>query len=143
MRCFTSHCFRGGVFLSAIKLAIVVFSNACYQAQMGWLWIALHIGAMGVASFNCEETLSVSVNFDTFIAPIMSSKCAICHAGPYLNLTRFPFHSDRFSSQEALAEEIIRRTTLTDGKRMPPVNCPALSEAELNLLQRWFDEGLH
>lgn len=82
------------------------------------------------------------VSYEKDAKIIIDRNCAPCHRGPYLDLRSFPFESDVFQTQGALVREMIRRTELTDLKRMPPVNFPALTGPEIQVLKNWLAGGL-
>lgn len=76
------------------------------------------------------------------VAPILRSKCAVCHRGPALSLETYPLHSDGFPTSRALAGEILRRIHLDGWKRMPPANGKPLLPAEMGLLDAWLRAGM-
>ncbi len=76
------------------------------------------------------------------VKPLIDSRCAICHKGPYLDLRTFPFFSDTYDTQEELLEVMIQKTERTDLKRMPPVSYPALLPEEIQLLKDWQRDGV-
>lgn len=86
-------------------------------------------------------TAGMSISYQD-IAPIISKHCVGCHKGPFLDLQSFPFYSDAIEDQRLLVAEMIRRAKMRDLKRMPPVSFPALSPEEIELLQRWYLEGM-
>ncbi len=114
-------------------------------------WRILYLGACVVASSGASSDFCVVIvsgeprSLVTYrqVEPLIKEKCASCHRGPYLDLTRFPFFTDRYPDQVSLVKEFLVRAELKDPlKRMPPANFPALTEAEINLLKRWLGDGL-
>lgn len=73
--------------------------------------------------------------------PIFQTKCAPCHRGPFLDFTTYPFFSDIFTTPQELMFEV-RLRILGQKKAMPPVNAPALTEAEKNLILGWIDSNM-
>ena len=70
---------------------------------------------------------------------LIRNRCGICHRGPFLDFSHYPFYSDRFSTERELLTEGLRRARLTGDKRMPPVNYPALNADDLATLQAYLD----
>ena len=68
---------------------------------------------------------------------LVRERCASCHRGPFLDLSTYPFFSDAFPTEKALLAESLRRARLQGFRRMPPVNYPPLTEAEIALLDRY------
>lgn len=73
------------------------------------------------------------------VEPIVRAKCAICHRGPFLDYTTFPFVWDRTRDQAAIVDEMIRQ--IRSG-RMPPANGPAVTEEETRRLEAWRAGGM-
>lgn len=94
--------------------------------------LALALGARGLAT---------EVRYAD-VAPIIREKCAICHRGPFLDLTRFPFQWSESDDQGEIVDELIRRMNLTGWGRMPPPNGPPLSCDEILLVEAWRQSGL-
>ncbi|MFZ2648643.1 MAG: c-type cytochrome domain-containing protein, partial [Burkholderiaceae bacterium] len=91
------------------------------------------------------------VSYDD-VAPILASRCVMCHAGPGAPLAL------RLDSLEGLLEgskngpvvkagdapgsELIRRLEGLSQPRMPMTGPPYLSDAEVALFKRWIASGL-
>ncbi len=75
------------------------------------------------------------------VLPLFQSKCAVCHKGPYLDFTKYPFYSDIFTTPQALMNEVKQRI-LGQKKKMPPVNAPTLTDLELERIVSWIDGNM-
>ena len=94
------------------------------------------------ASLYSAPDESIRPNYREDIGPIVTERCAICHKGPYLELQRFPFYSDKYKTQIELGAEILRRIKLDKWGKMPPVNATQLSLEEMELIGKWIESGL-
>lgn len=73
---------------------------------------------------------------------ILVAKCGTCHGGPYLDFRRFPFTWDRGRDLVTLMRASWARIEKEGWGRMPPVNAPALTTAEREIVRAWIDAGL-
>ena len=94
------------------------------------------------------------IDFNRDIRPLLSSKCFSCHgrdakkreAGLRLDLrpgalAKLESGAHAIQPGKPQASELIRRITAADkDERMPP-NGPALTKAEISLIQRWIAQG--
>ena len=96
-----------------------------------------------------------SVSFQRDVLPILSDRCFPCH-GPDGNARQSKLRLDTESSalrttdpvvvpHKSSESKLIAKITATDpGERMPPADSNlSLSEAEIETLKRWIDEGAH
>lgn len=107
------------------------------------------------AQSNAAAPLARGIEFNRDIRPILSDKCFTCH-GPdsarRRTKLRFDIENDakqdlggRFAivPGDAARSEMIRRiTTVEPARRMPPpASGRSLSDHEIDLLQRWIEQG--
>jgi hypothetical protein len=88
------------------------------------------------------------IDFAHDVLPLLKARCAECHtAGKYKGSVSFDTRADLLRSKAAVpgksaASKIIERVTSTDkDQRMPPKG-PALSDAEVQRLRAWIDQGI-
>jgi len=96
-----------------------------------------------------------SVDFDRDIRPIFSDRCFACHgpdrkqrmANLRLDIKEGGAYGTRGSYQlvvpgDAAKSRLYQRIAATLNTRMPPAAAgPALTEAQVQLVKRWIDEG--
>ncbi len=83
------------------------------------------------------------VDFPCDVQELLATKCQSCHGvdPPGLLLTLSDFSASSYTSPElTVAEEALRRLTLSTVERMPPAPY-ALTEKELSVLEAWLEEG--
>ena len=99
---------------------------------------------------SCES--SERVDFSTQIKPILNNKCITCHGGIKKNAGfSLLFEEEAFADTEsgkpaiirgdASGSELIRRIKENDLELRMPYEKPKLSDAEIELLTRWIDQG--
>ncbi|HEY6392158.1 MAG TPA: DUF1553 domain-containing protein [Bryobacteraceae bacterium] len=101
------------------------------------------------------DSRAKSVDFDRDIRPIFSDRCFACHgpdqkqrmANLRLDIKDGGAYSTRGSYQlvapgDAAKSRLYQRIAASLSTRMPPVTAgPALTEAQVQLVKRWIDEG--
>lgn len=100
--------------------------------RMVWL-------VVGLAALSLEAREKVTWKD---VRPVFQRKCAVCHSGPFLDLSKFPFHWSESTDQKRIMDECIARMRVTGWKKMPPVNAQPLTLAELRLILRWYRDGM-
>ncbi len=92
------------------------------------------------------------VDFASEVQPILNKHCITCHGGVKKNGgIGFLFQEDALAEGksgrpaivpgDAHGSEVIRRLLEDDPERRMPFEKPPLSEAEIDLLRRWIDQG--
>lgn len=92
------------------------------------------------------------VDFAAEVQPILNKHCITCHGGVKKNGgISFLFEEEALAEGksgrraiipgDAGASEVIRRLLEDDPERRMPYEKPPLSEAEIDLLKRWIDQG--
>lgn len=78
------------------------------------------------------------------VKPLLDSKCSICHKGPFLDTSVFPFTFYASQNQAEIVGEFIRLMKLPedDWDRMPPKNGPSISQQDIQKLEAWLRDGL-
>jgi mono/diheme cytochrome c family protein len=86
------------------------------------------------------------------IAPILASRCVMCHTGPNAalglrldnldNLRKGSRKGPVVKAGDPTGSELIRRIRGTSQPRMPMTGQPYLSEKDIALLERWVTAGL-
>ena len=108
-----------------------------------------------VGATSCLYAQAEAVRFDRDIRPILSKHCLHCHGRDEsdreadLRLdTRDGMLEDRGGYQAVVprqpteSEVYVRITSDDDASRMPPIDCDdRLTESEIDLIQRWIEEG--
>ncbi len=95
---------------------------------------------------------SEKVDFSADIKPILNKNCIACHGGVKKNSgLSFLFEEEAKGVAEsgkhaivpgnASASELIRRLKEDDSELRMPYQKPKLSDAEIDLLERWIDQG--
>src|SRR5688572_15947019 len=92
-------------------------------------------------------TAAAQVDFDRDVRPLLAERCTKCHGGirqeadlSFVSRQR-AMASGVIVAGDSTASELVARVTATDpDDRMPPVG-EAMSNAEVNLLRRWIDQG--
>ncbi len=72
---------------------------------------------------------------------IFDRDCKSCHFGAVLNFKEFPYSSPMMSFKDLIATSL-QRMRRTDLKRMPTINQEKTPDRDIDLIQRWFDDGL-
>lgn len=129
--------------LAATAFAVVLLSVARLPGQAPAARSAQDAGARETVEFNRD------------IRPVLSDRCYTCH-GPdqARRRTKLRFDDEADAKQDlggrfaivpgdAAKSEIIRRITAADpARRMPPVSSGrALTTGEIDLIQRWIEQG--
>ena len=116
---------------------------------LGWrvAFCSLVISVLLVGQVTADEP----VDFSLEIQPILAGRCFACH-GPDEKSRKSDLRLDQREAAIAMAIQpgngaasaLVKRVRSADPEqRMPPVDSqkPALSDAEIALLQRWIDQG--
>lgn len=129
------------------------------QPTACWLGLVGFFAATAVASAAASEANSTqaiaTVDFNTQIRPIISSKCFACHGpdeGSRKAKLRLDVRSEAIKERDGVraivpgdpaASEVVRRITATDPDEVmpPPKTGHKLAEAEIDLIKRWIAEG--
>ncbi len=106
--------------------------KAFYPLLFACLWCA-----------SCQEAARVSFNAE--VRPIFNAKCVGCHGGVKqageLGLIFRTHAMAAIVPGKPGASELIRRVRHDDPDMRMPFDKPALSEAEIQTLERWIDQG--
>ena len=87
-------------------------------------------------------SLLLVITYRQDVAPILNLRCVECHSfGSILNLSSFPFYSEKTLDQRILVEWILAKSGGNE-PQMPPGNRPTLTSNQHALIQQWLDEGL-
>lgn len=108
------------------------------------------IGVLILLGLSCQD--SERVDFSTQIKPILNNKCITCHGGVKKNAGfSLLFEDEAFAKTEsgkpaiipgdAAGSELIQRLHEDDPELRMPYEKPKLSDAEIDLLTRWIDQG--
>ncbi len=108
------------------------------------------ICAVLLLGLSCQD--SERVDFSTQIKPILNTKCITCHGGVKKNAGfSLLFEEEAFAKTEsgkpaiirgdASGSELIKRLHEDDPELRMPYEKSKLSEAEIDLLTRWIDQG--
>ena len=91
---------------------------------------------------NCESVLKPVVYND--IRPILDAKCSVCHRGPFLDTSSFPFKYDQQTDQKAIVQAFLGRMLLEENNwlKMPPRNGVPMKKEEIALIEDWLKDGL-
>ncbi|MFD1768345.1 DUF1553 domain-containing protein [Sphingobacterium suaedae] len=116
------------------------------------LWViavlTVIVAVVGVFAFGKEEP----VDFSADVKPILNKHCITCHGGVKKSGGfSLLFENEAFAKAEsgkpaiirgdADHSEFIRRLTSDDPELRMPYNAPMLSDAEIDILKRWINEG--
>jgi len=104
-----------------------------------------------VLLFSCHNT-EKQIDFSTQIKPILNTKCITCHGGVKKSGGfSLLFKEEAFAATEsgkpaiipgnASGSELIKRLHQEDLELRMPYEKPKLSEAEIELLTKWIDQG--
>ncbi len=110
--------------------------------------LAVFVAVLGFFTFTKDDP----INFSADVKPILNKHCITCHGGVKKNGGfSLLFENEAFakteSGQPAIVRgdadhsEFIRRLTSDDPELRMPYNNPMLSEAEIDILKRWINEG--
>lgn len=95
----------------------------------GWFLLFASLQAYGV----CDSELAGEA-----AKAILIKKCGVCHRGPFLDMSRYPFSSSDFNPEPILFEEFIVRIEKEGFGVMPPVNGVPLTEDEKTTVLQWL-----
>jgi hypothetical protein len=108
----------------------------------------LGLGHMATAGFGVH---AAEATYDD-IAPILSARCVMCHAGPtapaglqldsYAGITKGSRNGPVAVAGNPAGSELLRRLKGERQPRMPMTGPPFLSEPEIKLFERWVAGGL-
>lgn len=71
---------------------------------------------------------------------VLIEKCGVCHRGPFLDMSQYPFYSSMFPTESELFAEFARRLQLETFGVMPPVNGKPLTAQEKDLVLAWLSQ---
>ena len=108
------------------------------------------LGVLILIGHSCQD--SERIDFSTQIKPILNDNCITCHGGVKKNAGfSLLFEEEAFAITEsgkpaiipgdAAGSELIRRLKEDDPELRMPYEKPKLSDAEIDLLTRWIDQG--
>lgn len=108
--------------------------------------IAVFLAFLGFAPLYanpCETTLKPLVVYKD-VQTILDAKCSVCHRGPFLDTSSFPFKYDKETDQRAIVRAFLERMYLEDSnwQKMPPLNGVPMKKEEIDLIESWLKYGL-
>ena len=118
-----------------------------------WFWPSLSLLCLlGFVSLRFFPLSHQAVDFNTEIRPILNEKCLSCHGGVKRRgglsfLSREDAMSDTDSGlpamipRDAAGSEMMARIKHDDVEERMPLDAEPLSKEEINLLERWIEQG--
>lgn len=117
-----------------------------------WLFIGTGLIALALLLSSFLGFFENRVDYNTQIKPLLNKNCIACHggvkkAGGFSLLFKHEALAPAKSGKPAIIpgdaanSEMIRRLTLTDPEERMPLEHPPLTPNEIDLLQKWIDQG--
>ena len=115
------------------------------------VWINIGI-ILFLTTFSCTSSNNESIDFNGEIRPLLNKKCMSCHGGVRAN-GELSFLFEKTSLQPAKSgkkaivpfspyeSELINRIKHSDPDLRMPLDADPLSEDEINLLEKWIEQG--
>ena len=115
--------------------------------------VCINIGIiLFLTTFSCTSSNNESIDFNAEIRPLLNKKCMSCHGGVRANgELSFLFEKTSFqpakSGKKAIVpfstheSELINRIKHSDPDLRMPLDADPLSEDEINLLEKWIEQG--
>lgn len=95
----------------------------------GWFLLLFSLAAHA----QCDEEVTGAAAKE-----ILIQKCGVCHHGPFLDMSVYPFSSSDFNPERVLFAEFIERIEKQGWGAMPPVNGKPLTAEEKTIVLDWL-----
>jgi len=124
-------------------MAIPIYTKSIYR--LFWILTILFFAS-------CNDSSDKEISFNRDVRPILNSKCLRCHGGVKANGEfSLLFEEDAFSKTQSgkpaivrgnhEKSELYRRLVSKNPEYRMPLESPELSQAEIDILAKWIDQG--